>query len=107
MKNLHSICSKIYLSTSASLSVQFLHWVKHTLPDAINAVSNLALKVLQVVADSYNKVFNISAGSYRDQICYMIRGQWQSYQMQEIPEEFYISNNDINPGSTHIQKMSY
>lgn len=38
---------------------------------------------------------------------YMIRDQCQSYQMQEIPDDFYITNNDIYLLSTRIQKTSY
>ena len=41
--------------------VQFLYPKKCSLPGADNAVSNLVLKVLQVLGDSYYEVFNVSA----------------------------------------------
>ena len=82
---------------------QFLHPEKRNLPDAINAICNLALT--SCGSASLLLLSGIQCQcTFREPTYDMIRDQRQSYQMQEIPKEFGIVNNDISPRTTYIQK---
>ena len=60
--------------------------------DSTSAISNLALKVTDVL--SCNKEFNVSSFIKSDRICDSIKKQWIHYQLEEIAEDFFLKIKD-------------
>ena len=67
---------------------QFLHPEKRNNPGSTSGICNLALKVTKTMERTICKTFQVpqTAENKSDKI----RTQWIAYQLEDIPEEFYI-----------------
>ena len=53
----------------------------------------LILPLIEVLGSKFYLVFNINSNVIKEELCNIIRSQWQSYQLEKIPEEFYTQED--------------
>ena len=70
---------------------QYISPLKRNDPHARTAISNLALEIMKVFGDKYASIFNVNSSINSDQLCDIIRSQFQCYQLEDIPESLYIA----------------
>ena len=73
---------------------QYLHHEERNSFGATNAISNLALKVAKKVKSQLSIVFGVQGIVSVESIYDQIHNQWIVYQNQNIPETFYIKDED-------------
>ena len=74
---------------------QYINPLKRNDPHARTAISNLALEIIKVFSDKYASVFNVNSSIDSDQLCDIIRSQFQCYQLEDIPESLYIAESIV------------
>jgi hypothetical protein len=107
------IASASYLQENLPFNVsllkhaQFLHPKKRIAPGATSAISNLTLKVASVLEKRLSLVFHLNEiSSTKESLCDKVRDQWLSYQIEVIPEHFYV-NSELSTTSVAQHKTSY
>ena len=74
---------------------QYINPLKRNDPHARTAISNLALEISKVFGDKYASVFSVNSSIDSDQLCEIIRSQFQYYQLEDIPESLYIAESIV------------
>ena len=82
-------------------NTQFLNPVKRKARGATNAISNLAFKITSVLEYVLGSIFQIES---KHAVVDAIRNQWHFFQIEEIPEEWYVNQQAKNPASSrHLE----
>ena len=76
---------------------QYLHPEKRNLPGSLSAISNLSLEVTTILTKCLSNVFEVSPSTSWENICDLIRLQWQQCQLENIPQEWYIDSETDSP----------
>ena len=97
------VVSVSYLQTDLPLDVnlikhaQFIHPEKQTHPGATSGMSNLSLKVSRVLKNVLPQVFSVDQQTTVESICDEVRKEWQVYQCESVPQEFYVEDKVTPP----------
>ena len=82
-------------------NTQFLNPVKRKARGATNAISNLAFKITSVLEYVLGSIFQIES---KHAVVDAIRNQWHFFQIEEIPEEWYVNQQAKKPASSrHLE----
>ena len=82
------LCSKMLKDA------QYLHPDKRASSASLNAVSRLSLKIGTTLKNHLQSVFNVQEDTSVNDVCDMVRSQWLTYQLQEIPKEWHRVETD-------------
>lgn len=91
----HYLLTHLPFNVTVLKYAQYLHPEKRNLPGATSAISNLALKVSKVVQNRLNHVFEVQGAVSVETVCDQIRHQWMVYQNEDIPEHFFLSDENV------------
>ena len=98
VNNFRSSCLKCYVAATSYLQanlpynnkmiqyVQYLHPEKRNDTMSTSAISNLALKLINVFGKKANNAFEVPYDVSQSEIIDMIRHQWKMYQLEQIPK---------------------
>ena len=82
-------------------NTQFLNPVKRKARGATNAISNLAFKITSVLEYVLGSIFQIES---KHAVVDAIRNQWHLFQIEEIPEKWYVNQQAKKPASSrHLE----
>ena len=82
-------------------NVQYIHPSKRLDTSSTSAVSNLALKIRDVLQNCLHSVFGV--GNDVDGLVDAIRDQWRAYQLEEIPASWFQEEDDHVVVSNRVQ----
>ena len=106
VNNFRSSCLKCYVAATSYLQAnlpynnnviqyaQYLHPEKRNDSMSTSAISNLALKLINVFGKKANNAFEVPYDVSQSEIIDMIRHQWKMYQLEQIPKSSYVLNAD-------------
>ena len=77
---------------------------KRNQPGATSEISNIALKITQVLDSCLETVCEVNGTVTKEGICDTIRNQWMAYQNEEIPEDFYLTPEEELPKTARVQE---
>ena len=72
----------------------------------LNAVSRLSLKVASTLKNNLETVFCVSKHTSIEDVCDLIKNQWQIYQLLDIPKEWHCKETDSGK-KERITRESY
>ena len=98
--------SKPPLSCKFIKDCQYLHPEKRNSSASLNAIGHLADKVATNLKNHLESVFDVSESTSVDDVCGLIRDQWQIYQLTEIPREFHTIETE-SAKKSRIQQDTY
>ena len=83
------LLSTLPLSSKILKDAQYLHPDKRSSSASLNAISRLSLKISSTLKNHLEKVFSVQESTSVNDVCDMIRSQWLTYQLQDIPKEWH------------------
>ena len=99
-KFLSTICNKNF-DVNLLRNTQFLNPVKRKARGATSAISNLAFKITSVLEYVLGSIFQIES---KHAVVDAIRNQCHFFQIEEIPEEWYVNQQAKRPTSSrHLE----
>ena len=83
------LLSTLPLSSKILKDAQYLHPDKRSSSASLNAISRLSLKISSTLKNHLEKVFSVQESTSVNDVCDMIRSQWLTYQLKDIPKEWH------------------
>ena len=115
-KNIQEDCLKFYVSSVSYLQSQLcfdnsllayaqdLNPEEKLDPGSTSAISNLVLDIRRVMKNCLQPVSGVSSSETVEGLCGSIHTQWQVYQTELVPEDWYKNHSEENaPSSLRTQ----
>ncbi|CAL4060167.1 unnamed protein product [Meganyctiphanes norvegica] len=100
------LMAKLPLKSQFLKDAQYLHPEKRNFSSALNAISRISLEIANLLKNYLQSVFSVPDTTNVSELVDMIRSQWQSYQLCEIPKDWYtIETNKAK--KDRLQRQSY
>ena len=102
-----------YLQTYLSFNNKLIENAQYLNPEKLNdtnstsAISNLALKIVNVFGSKANHVFDVRSDLSPSALVDIIRYQWKMYQLEQIPKSMYLQEQHRRKGRNQNSYWEY
>ena len=100
------LLSTLPLTSKMLKDAQYLHPDKRASSASLNAISRLSLKIGTTLKNHLESDFDVQESTTVNDVCDMIRSQWLTYQLQDIPKEWHKVET-VSAKLTRQQQESY